>query len=166
MCIISFLNRNISLMNPIVISSFDELKQLEGKEIGVSDYLQITQPQINIFADATLDHQWIHCDEEKAKAGPYQSTIAHGYLIVSILPHLWDQVVEIRNSKMTVNYGIEKLRFMNPVLVNSRVRVRVKLQSAVNLRGTTKTELAIVMEIEGVKKPAFEGNIIFLYSFV
>ncbi|MBP6611479.1 MAG: MaoC family dehydratase [Paludibacter sp.] len=153
-------------MNPIVISSFDELKQLEGKEIGVSDYLQITQPQINIFADATLDHQWIHCDEEKAKAGPYQSTIAHGYLIVSILPHLWDQVVEIRNSKMTVNYGIEKLRFMNPVLVNSRVRVRVKLQSAVNLRGTTKTELAIVMEIEGVKKPAFEGNIIFLYSFV
>lgn len=166
MCIISFLNRNISLMNPIVIRSFDELKQLEGKEIGVSDYLQITQPQINIFADATLDHQWIHCDEEKAKAGPYQSTIAHGYLIVSILPHLWDQVVEIRNSKMTVNYGIEKLRFMNPVLVNSRVRVRVKLQSAVNLRGTTKTELAIVMEIEGVKKPAFEGNIIFLYSFV
>lgn len=166
MCVISFLNRNISLMNPIVISSFDELKQLEGKEIGVSDYLQITQPQINIFADATLDHQWIHCDEEKAKAGPYQSTIAHGYLIVSILPHLWDQVVEIRNSKMTVNYGIEKLRFMNPVLVNSRVRVRVKLQSAVNLRGTTKTELAIVMEIEGVKKPAFEGNIIFLYSFV
>lgn len=153
-------------MNPIVISSFDELKQLEGKEIGVSDYLQITQPQINLFADATLDHQWIHCDEEKAKAGPYQSTIAHGYLIVSILPHLWDQVVEIRNSKMTVNYGIEKLRFMNPVLVNSRVRVRVKLQSAVNLRGTTKTELAIVMEIEGVKKPAFEGNIIFLYSFV
>ncbi len=153
-------------MNPIVISSFDELKQLEGKEIGVSDYLQITQQQINIFADATLDHQWIHCDEEKAKAGPYQSTIAHGYLIVSILPHLWDQVVEIRNSKMTVNYGIEKLRFMNPVLVNSRVRVRVKLQSAVNLRGTTKTELAIVMEIEGVKKPAFEGNIIFLYSFV
>lgn len=153
-------------MDPIVISSFDELKQLEGKEIGVSDYLQITQPQINLFADATLDHQWIHCDEEKAKAGPYQSTIAHGYLIVSILPHLWDQVVEIRNSKMTVNYGIEKLRFMNPVLVNSRVRVRVKLQSAVNLRGTTKTELAIVMEIEGVKKPAFEGNIIFLYSFV
>lgn len=153
-------------MSPIVISSFDELKQLEGKEIGVSDYLQITQPQINLFADATLDHQWIHCDEEKANAGPYQSTIAHGYLIVSILPHLWDQVVEIRNSKMTVNYGIEKLRFMNPVLVNSRVRVRVKLQSAVNLRGTTKTELAIVMEIEGVKKPAFEGNIIFLYSFV
>ena len=153
-------------MIPIIINNFEEFKLLEGKELGVSEYIQITQPQINLFADATLDHQWIHCDAEKANEGPYQSTIAHGYLIVSILPYLWDQVVEIRNSKMTVNYGIEKLRFMNPVLVNSRVRVRVKLNSVVNLRGTTKTELFVVMEIEGVKKPAFEANIIFLYSFV
>lgn len=153
-------------MNPIIINSYEEFKQFEGKELGVSEYIQISQQQINLFADATLDHQWIHCDEEKAKQGPYQSTIAHGYLNISVLPHLWDQVVEVRNSRMTVNYGIEKLRFMSPVKVNSRVRVRVKLNSVVNLRGTTKTELFVVMEIEGEKKPAFEANIIFLYSFI
>ncbi len=153
-------------MNPIIISSFDEFKQFEGKELGVSEYIQIKQEQINLFADATLDHQWIHCDEEKAKNGPFKTTIAHGYLNLSILPHLWDQIVEIRNSTMTVNYGIEKLRFMQPVTVNSFVRVRVKLVSVVNLRGTTKAELHVVLEIEGSKKPAFEANIVFLYSFV
>lgn len=154
-------------MNPIVINSFDELSEYVGKEIGVSDYLEITQEQINLFADATLDHQWIHTEPERAAAeSPFKSTIAHGYLNISVLPYLWSQIVDVRNSKLTVNYGIEKLRFMQAVTVNSKVRIRVKLVSVVNLRGTTKAELNAVMEIEGSKKPAFEANIVFLYHFV
>ncbi|OIP84117.1 MAG: acyl dehydratase [Porphyromonadaceae bacterium CG2_30_38_12] len=153
-------------MNPIIISSFDDFNQYVGKELGVSDFIQITQEQINMFADATLDHQWIHVDEARAKAeSPFKSTIAHGYLNVSVLPHLWEQVVEVRNSKLTVNYGIEKLRFMQAVTVNSEVRIRVKLLSLVNLRGITKAEISAVLEIKDSKKPALEGIIVFLYHF-
>jgi acyl dehydratase len=154
-------------MNTIIINSFDEFNAFVGKELGVSDYIQITQEQINIFADATLDHQWIHVDAERAKTeSPFKTTIAHGYLNLSVLPHLWEQIVDVRNSRLTVNYGIEKLRFMQAVTVNSRVRVRAKLQSLVNLRGTSKAEIFAVLEIEGSKKPALEANIVFLYHFV
>lgn len=154
-------------MNPIIINSFDELNQYVGKEIGVSDYITITQDQINMFADATYDHQWIHVDEERAKTeSPFKSTIAHGYLNIAVLPHLWEQVVDVRNSKLTVNYGIENLRFNSPVLVNSEVRVRAKLKALTNLRGTSKAEIQIIMEIKGVKKTALDGTIIFLYHFI
>jgi len=154
-------------MNPIIINSYDEFNQYVGKELGVSDYIQITQHQINTFADATLDHQWIHVDEERCKAeSPFKTTIAHGYLNLSVLPHLWEQIVDVRNSRLTVNYGIEKLKFMQAVTVGSRVRVRAKLQSLINLRGTTKAEIYAVLEIENSKKPALETNIIFLYHFV
>lgn len=153
-------------MNPIVISSFDDFNQYVGKELGVSDYITITQEQINEFADATLDHQWIHVDEERCKTeSPFKTTIAHGYLNLSILPYLWEQIVEVRNSKLTVNYGIEKLRFMQAVAVNSAVRVRATLASLVNLRGTTKAEIHAVLEIKDSKKPALETNIVFLYHF-
>lgn len=154
-------------MSPIIINSYDEFCEYLGKELGVSDYLQITQDQINLFADATLDHQWIHCDVDKAATeSPYKSTIAHGYLNISVLPYLWEQIVDVRNSKMTVNYGIEKLRFMQAVTVNSKVRARVKLLSINNLRGITKAEMNVVLEIEGSKKPAFEAIIVFLYHFI
>lgn len=154
-------------MSPIIISSFDEFNQYVGKELGVSDYLQITQNQINIFADATLDHQWIHVDEERCKTeSPFKTTIAHGYLNLSILPYLWEQIVDVRNSRLTVNYGIDKLKFMQAVTVNSRIRARTKLQSLINLRGTTKAEINVILEIEDSKKPALEANIIFLYHFV
>lgn len=154
-------------MNPIIINNFDEFNQYVGKELGVSDYIQITQQQINTFADATLDHQWIHVDEERCKTeSPFKTTIAHGYLNLSVLPHLWEQIVEVRNSRLTVNYGIDKLKFMQAVTVGSRVRVRAKLQSLINLRGTTKAEIYAVLEIEDSKKPALEANIIFLYHFV
>jgi len=153
-------------MNPIIISSYDEFNQYVGKELGVSDYITITQEQINLFADATLDHQWIHVDEERCKTeSPFKGTIAHGYLNLSVLPHLWEQIVEVRNSKLTVNYGIEKLRFMQAVAVNSEVRVKAKLVSLVNLRGTTKAEINAVLEIKDSKKPALETNVVFLYHF-
>lgn len=154
-------------MSKVVITSFDELEKLIGQELGVSDYHQITQDQINLFADATLDHQWIHVDTEKAvKESPFGNTIAHGYLTLSLMPYLWDQIVEVRNLKMQVNYGIEKFRFNQPVLVNSRVRLVAKVIAASNLRGVTKANIGVKLEIEGNKKPAFEGEIVFLYHFL
>ncbi|MDP4240991.1 MAG: MaoC family dehydratase [Bacteroidota bacterium] len=153
-------------MSKIVINSFKELEQYIGKELGVSDYITITQEQINQFADATLDHQWIHVDTERTKTeSPYKTTIAHGYLNLSILPYLWNQIVEVNNSKLTVNYGIEKLRFNQPVLVGSQVRVKASLRSLINLRGVSKAEIQVILEIKDNKKSALEGTIVFLYHF-
>ena len=153
-------------MSKLIINNFDEFAQFEGQELGVSDYLKITQEQINLFADATLDHQWIHVDPERAqKESPYGSPIAHGYLTLSLLPHLWAQVVQVNNLKMMVNYGIEKLRFNQPVLVNDEVRLRAALQSISNLRGVIKTEIRVVLEIKDRPKNAFEAPVVFLYHF-
>ncbi len=154
-------------MSKLIINSFQDFEQYIGKELGYSEYIKITQDQINLFADATLDYQWIHVDDERAKVeSPFKSTIAHGYLTLSLLPYLWEQVVEVNNSKLTVNYGIEKLRFMQAVTVNSEVRVKADLVSLINLRGTTKAEIHVVLEIKDAKKPALETNIVFLYHFV
>ena len=153
-------------MSKLVVNNFEEFSAYQGQELGVSDWLQITQEQINKFAEATLDFQWIHTDPVRAAAeSPYKSTIAHGYLNLSILPYLWDQIIQVNNVKMLVNYGIEKLRFNQPVLVNDEVRVHATLLSIRNLRGIAKTEIGVVLEIKGQKKPAFEGTMIFLYHF-
>ena len=150
----------------LTINSFKEFESFVGKEIGVSDYLKITQEQINLFADATLDHQWIHVDVEKAKAeSPYKNTISHGYLTLSVLPYLWGQIVEVRNIKSLINYGIEKLKFNQPVIVDSEVRLKAALQSIVNLRGIAKAEMKVTMEIKDSKKNAFEAIVVFLYHF-
>lgn len=148
------------------INSFAEFQQYEGAELGVSEYHTITQDQVNQFANATLDHQWIHLDQERAKTeSPFGNTIAHGYLTVSLLPYLWAQIVEIGNLKMQVNYGIEELRFNQAVVVNSQVRLRAKLISLKNLRGIAKAQLEVTMEIKDQNKPAFTGIITFLYHF-
>jgi len=153
-------------MSKIIVNNFEELEQYVGKELGVSDYITISQNQINQFADATMDHQWIHVDTERTKTeSPYKTTIAHGYLNLSVLPYLWDQIVEVNNSKLTVNYGIEKLRFNQPVLVDSQVRIRASLKSLINLRGTSKAEIQVSMEIKDNKKTAMDALIVFLYHF-
>lgn len=153
-------------MSQLTINSFQELEQHQGQELGVSDFHTITQEQINKFADATLDHQWIHLDAERAKTEtPFSATIAHGYLTVSLLPYLWGQIVTIGNVKMQVNYEIESLRFNQAVTVNSRVRLRAKLLSVKNLRGIAKAQLEVTLEIEDSKKPAYSGIITFLYHF-
>ncbi|MDX5482781.1 MAG: MaoC family dehydratase [Hymenobacteraceae bacterium] len=153
-------------MSKLIIKSFEEFAQYEGAELGVSDYHRITQQQINQFADATLDHQWIHIDAERAKTeSPFGNTIAHGYLTVSLLPYLWGQILTIENTKMQVNYGIENLRFNQAVLVDSEVRLRAKLVSLKDLRGVTKAQIEVTMEIQDHKKPAFTGVITFLYHF-
>lgn len=150
----------------VLINNFKEFEAYQGKELGVSDYLKITQEQINKFADATLDHQWIHTNQERAKTeSAFKKTIAHGYLTVSIIPYLWEQIADIRNVKMLINYGIEKLRFNQPVLEGDEVRLRVKLIQIANLRGIAKAELEVVMEIKDKPKPAFTGILQFLYHF-
>lgn len=153
-------------MDKLTIRSLQELENMVGKELGVSPYHTITQQQIKQFADATLDHQWIHLDEERARTeSPFKSTIAHGYLTVSLLPYLWNLIVSIENIKMQVNYEIESLRFNQPVTVNSEVRLRARLLSVRNLRGIAKASLEVTLEIKDNIKPAYTGTITFLYHF-
>ena len=153
-------------MPPVVIKSFEDFEKYNGQELGTSDYFRITQKQINLFADATYDHQWIHCDPERAKQeGAFGNTIAHGYLTLSIVPHLWEQIVRVENLKMMINYGIENLRFAQAVTVDSEVRLVANLKNVANLRGTVKAEVEVKLEIKDQKKPAFTGLLVFLYHF-
>ena len=153
-------------MSKAIIGSFEEFEQYKGKTIGISEYFRITQDQINKFASATLDHQWIHTDPQRAlEQSPFKSTIAHGYLTLSLIPFLWEQIAEVRNLKMMINYGIQDLRFNQPVLVNGEVRLKVDLLNIINLRGVTKVELNVALEIKNNNKPAFSGTLVFLYHF-
>jgi acyl dehydratase len=150
----------------IIIKNYVEFESHLGKELGVSDWHTITQQQIDKFADATIDHQWIHTDTEKAKnEGPFGGTIAHGYLTVSLLPYFWHQIADVQNLKMQINYAIDSIKFGQPVLVDTRVRLKAKLAAIVNLRGITKATIGVEMEIEGQKKPAYTGEVVFLYHF-
>jgi acyl dehydratase len=149
-----------------IINGHDEFEALVGQEVGVSDYITITQEQINRFADATIDHQWIHTDPERAALeSPFKATIAHGYLTLSLVTYLWHNIVEVNNVKLIVNYGLENLRFNQPVVVNSRVCARFTLDSVTNLRGITRIKVKIVMNIEGNPKPVYECIAVFLYHF-
>lgn len=153
-------------MKKCIVNSYDELAAHLGKQLGESDWLTVDQQRINKFADATLDYQWIHTDIEKAKAeSPYKSTIAHGYLTLSLLPYLWNESVEVHNIHMMVNYGMEKMRFGRPVITGSRIRLVSELESIDNLRGVCKAGIKFRIEIEGEKKPALEGIATFLYYF-
>ena len=156
----------IIIMGKLVINSYDEFAAHLGEELGVSEWLQVDQDRINQFADATLDHQWIHVDVERAKEeSPYHSTIAHGYLTLSLVPYFWNQIIEVNNVSMLVNYGMDKFRFGLPVITGSKVRMVAKLHNIQNLRGICKTEVSIKIEIEGQRKPALEGIASFLYYF-
>lgn len=154
-------------MEKVIIGSFQDFEKYIGKEIGKSDYLEITQEMINTFADATLDHQWIHTDPERAAIeSPFKKTIAHGYLTIAVAPHLWHQITDIQNIKMMINYGIEKLKFGDAVTVGSSVRLVANLNSLVNLRGITKCVLDVELQIKDNKRPAYSGQLLFLYHFI
>ncbi len=159
--------KNVSNDRMIIIKNYAEFEGYLGKSLGTSPYHKIDQPQINKFADATLDHQWIHTDAAKAETeGPFKATIAHGYLTLSLIPYLWKKIVDIQNLKMEINYGIEDLRFGQAVLVDSEVRLNVKLIAIANLRGITKATIGVELEIKDQKKAAFSGNVVFLYHFI
>ncbi len=152
-------------MANITIHSFEEFQTYLNQDLGQSAPHKITQEQINLFADATVDHQWIHTDPEKAAQGPFGQPIAHGYLSLSMIPHMWNQILEVKNLKMMVNYGIEKLKFALPVPVNSELILSAHLEGLTNLRGIIKAEVGAKMEIVGEKKPAFTGTLVMLYHF-
>ena len=138
-----------------VISSFEDLKALEGLEVGVSDWFQITQDQINQFADVTLDHQWIHVDVERAQQEmPGGSTIAHGYLTLSMIPAMTAGFLEFTNLKMGINYGLNKVRFTNMVAVDSRIRARSVVQTVRQRSGAAQLVGLTTVDIEGETKPA------------
>ena len=153
-------------MSKVVINNYEEFAAMLGKNIGISDYVELTQERINLFADATLDHQWIHVNPEKAAVeSPFKTTIAHGYLTLSMLPHLWNQIIEVNNLKMMVNYGMDKMKFGQAVKSGESIRLVADLLSIANLRGTVKVEIKFAIEIKDQKKKALEGVVTFLYYF-
>ncbi|MGH8951591.1 MAG: MaoC family dehydratase [Acidimicrobiia bacterium] len=126
-----------------------------GTEIGVSDWMEVSQDRVNSFADATDDHQWIHVDQEKAKAGPFGGTIAHGFLTLSLTVTLTSQVLlDVGSPRMSINYGLEKVRFPAPVPVGSRIRARVGLVSVTDVDGGIQVNRQVTIEVEGTEKPA------------
>ncbi|MGI6242542.1 MAG: MaoC family dehydratase [Prevotella sp.] len=153
-------------MEKLIINSFEEFATYVGKSLGISDWLEVDQERINNFADATLDHQWIHVDVERAKKeSSYKNTIAHGYLTLSLLPHMWNEIIQVNNLKMMVNYGMDKMRFGLPVITGSRIRLNAKLNKIEDLRGTCKAYIGFTIDIEGQRKPALKGEAQFLYFF-
>jgi acyl dehydratase len=126
-----------------------------GTEIGISDWMEITQDRVDAFADATDDHQWIHVDREKAAAGPFGGTIAHGFLTLALTVTLSSQVVlDVGSPRMALNYGLEKVRFPAPVPVGSRIRARISLASVSDVEGGIQVNRQVVVEVEGGEKPA------------
>lgn len=137
-----------------VFNGVDDLRTAAGTEIGVSDWVTIDQAQIDLFAEATGDHQWIHVDPERAAAGPFGTTIAHGFLSLSLLSSLVAQVYRVDGGKMGVNYGLNKVRFTSPVPVGSKVRGRIELVDVSDATGGVQLTNKVTVEIEGAERPA------------
>ena len=153
-------------MSKLIINNYEEFAAMLGKRLGESDYVELSQERINLFADATLDHQWIHVDVAKAKEeSPFKTTIAHGYLTLSMLPYLWNQIIEVNNLKMMVNYGMDKMKFGQAVKSGESIRLVTDLIGIANLRGTVKAEIKFAIEIKDQKKKALEGVATFRYYF-
>ncbi len=137
-----------------VFKTFEEIRAAAGEEIGASDWVEITQERVDQFAEATDDFQWIHVDQEKAAAGPFGGTIAHGYLTLSLIPWLGSKVFGVETEGAKLNYGLNKVRFPNPVRVGARVRARVTVGEVTDLPAGKQLTMKFVIEIEGQDKPA------------
>ena len=146
-----------------MIEGIAGLKELVGEHLGYSPYTEITQEQVNTFADATGDHQWIHVDVERAKAGPFGGPIAHGYLTLSLGPKLSPQIFGVSGISMGVNYGTEKVRFPSPVPVGSKLRLGATLKSVDDVPGGAQVTMEFVFEVEGAAKPSCVADVIFRY---
>ncbi len=140
---------------PMIFNSPAELKSAVGKQLGVSEWLEIDQARIDKFADATGDHQWIHVDPERAKDGPFGTTIAHGYLTQSLVNLFLPQIIEVRGISMGVNYGADRVRFPAPVPVGSRLRGSAELIKVEDVKGgAVQSTVRVTIEIEGSERPA------------
>jgi acyl dehydratase len=143
-------------------TSTEELTAAKGEDLGVTDWTTMTQERVNTMADAIDDHQWIHVDEERAKDGPYGGTIAHGYLTLALVPTLAGQVFDFSAWGTLINYGLEKVRFPNPVRVGDRVRARVRLADVADKAGGILVTLDLTMEIEGQERPGCISRVLIL----
>lgn len=146
-----------------VIESIEALPQFVGKQLGHSDYVTVTQEMVNLFADSTGDHQWIHVDVEKAKSGPFGGPIAHGYLTLSLAPVLIPQVAIVKGVTMALNYGANKVRFPSPVPVGAKVRAGVAIANVEAVNGGAQVTYAVTFEVEGAPKPACVAEVVYRY---
>jgi acyl dehydratase len=144
-------------------ATFAELAGLAGRDLGYTDYIEVTQDQVNTFADATNDHQWIHTDPEKAKDGPFGAPIAHGFLTLSLAIPFWTELLDVTGVRTKVNYGLEKVRFPSPVKVGARIRMRASIATVTEVPGGCQIGVDQVIEADGEPKPAVVAHS--LYRF-
>jgi acyl dehydratase len=142
--------------------TLEELERSGERELGTTDWVTLDQERINLFADASGDHQWIHVDPEMAAQGPFGGTIAHGYLSLSLLPGLLSEVLTVEGARMGINYGIDRVRFTAPVPVDSQVRLKAKLLSAERRGEGVLYKLGVEVEIKDAEKPALVGEVLYL----
>jgi acyl dehydratase len=145
------------------VNSIEELTALVGTHVGYGEYRTVTQEQVNLFADATGDHQWIHVDPERAKAGPFGGPIAHGYLTLSMIPVLLNGVMQVDGVAMGVNYGTNKVRFTSPVPVGSELRAGATLASVDEVAGGVQVALDVVVEVKDAPKPSCVAQVVYRY---
>jgi acyl dehydratase len=134
--------------------AYADLAELVGKTLGPTDWREVTQEQVNTFADATDDHQWIHTDPERAKDGPFGAPIAHGFLTLSLLIPLWESLLDVEGVTTKVNYGLDKVRFVSPVKVGAKIRMTAVVAEVEEVRGGSQLVIDVTIEIEGGEKPA------------
>ena len=146
-----------------VLNGADELKAKVGEHLGYSSYHEVTQEQVNLFADATGDHQWIHVDPERAKSGPFGGPNAHGYLTLSLAPSLIPEIVQVHGFSMGVNYGCEKVRFPSPVPVGSNLRAGAELVGVDDVAGGVQVSMKLTFEVEGASKPSCVAEVVYRY---
>ncbi len=135
-------------------NGLDEFAAAQGTQLGPTEWLEVDQDRVNLFADATDDHQWIHVDPDRATDGPFGGTIAHGLLTLSLLPQFTRQLYTVSNIAMAINYGYNKVRFITPVRVGSKIRARAEIANVAQLEGAVQATVTITVEIEGSDKPA------------
>ena len=144
-------------------SGLDELVAAQGSQLGPTEWLEVTQDRVNVFADATDDHQWIHVDPERAANGPFGGTIAHGLLTLSLLPYFMHQLYTVDNIAMAINYGYNKVRFITPVKVGAKIRARAEIAKVDELDGGAQATMTTTVEIDGSEKPAAVAESIVRY---
>lgn len=146
-----------------IVKGVQGLKELVGEHIGYSDWHQVTQEQVNLFAEATGDHQWIHVDPERAKSGPFGGPIAHGYLTLSLVPFFLPTIMQVDGISMGVNYGCEKVRFPSPVPVGSKVRCGAAIEAVDDVAGGVQATITATIEVEGAPKPSCVAQVVYRY---
>jgi len=147
----------------VTVSNLDQFESLVGQHLGYSHAMVVDQATINLFADATGDHQWIHVDPERAVGGPFGAPIAHGYLTLALIPNLIGQVFAVENLSFGVNYGCNKVRFVSPVTVGSALRLGIAVASVENIEGGVQVVLDATLEVEGAAKPSCVAQVVYRY---